>query len=128
MDAIEREVLLSFWKVRILCLAESRPLYGYWVIREFRRHGGTVSPGMLYPLLARMERLGWLEVRVERGASEPARKEYSLTALGREVLAELRARAEALYREVVLGEEEGDPWGLRCEVSSPRPRGPSGKT
>ena len=35
-----------------------------------------------------------------------ARKEYSLTKKGQEVLAFIRHQVEELYREVVLGEEE----------------------
>jgi len=108
MKEIEREILLSFWKVHILHHAESRPVFGQWVIRELRRHGYEVSPGTLYPMLARMEERGWLKLRVDPEGGRRARKEYSLTKKGKEVLAVLRAQVEELYREVVLGEEEED--------------------
>jgi DNA-binding PadR family transcriptional regulator len=104
---IEREVLLSFWKVHILHHAETRPVYGQWVIRELRRHGYEVSPGTLYPILSRMEERGWLKLKVDPNAGPRARKEYSLTRRGKQVLAVLREQVEELYREVVLGEEEG---------------------
>src|ERR1044071_7723073 len=57
---LEREILLSFWKVHILHHAGEQPLHGQWMIVELRRHGYEISPGTLYPLLHRMERLGWL--------------------------------------------------------------------
>ena len=110
MKDVEREILLSFWKVHILHHAEKHPVFGQWVIRELRRHGYEVSPGTLYPLLARMEDRGWLKLEVDPDGGPRARKDYSLTRKGREVLAVLREQVEELHREVVLGEEEeNDP-------------------
>lgn len=106
MKDVEREILLSFWKVHILHHAEKRPIIGQWVIRELRRHGYEVSPGTLYPLLARMEERGWLHCQVDPAGGLRARRAYSLTDMGREVLAFLRTQVAELYREVVLGEEE----------------------
>jgi len=106
MKDVEREILLAFWKVHILCHAEKEPIIGQWVIRELRRHGYEVSPGTLYPLLARMEERDWLRSKVDPDGGARARKEYSLTKKGQEVLALLRQQVEELYREVVLGEEE----------------------
>lgn len=106
MKELEREILLSFWKVHILHHAETRRIFGHWVIRELRRHGYEVSPGTLYPLLNRMAERGWLSVKVDPEGGLRARKEYSLTRKGRRVLGVLRGQVEELYREVVLGEEE----------------------
>ncbi|MBI3983589.1 MAG: helix-turn-helix transcriptional regulator [Gemmatimonadetes bacterium] len=108
MKEIEREVLLAFWKTHILHHAAERPVVGQWVIRELRRHGYEISPGTLYPLLARMERRGWLRCRVPPGGGRRARKEYTLTRTGRQVLRLLRRQVEELYREVCLGEEEDE--------------------
>ncbi|MBI4861325.1 MAG: helix-turn-helix transcriptional regulator [Candidatus Riflebacteria bacterium] len=106
MRDVEREILLAFWKVHILHHAEKAPVVGLWVIRELRRHGYEVSPGTLYPLLARMEERRWLRCKVDPKAGARARKEYTLTAKGREILALLREQVRELHREVVLGEEE----------------------
>ena len=105
MREVEREILLSFWKVHILHHAEKEPVVGRWIIRELRRHGYEVSPGTLYPLLARMERRGWLKCKVDPDGGPRARKDYSLTRKGRQVLSLLRAQVEELHREVVRGEE-----------------------
>lgn len=77
---------------------------GQWVLRELGRHGYEVSPGTLYPLLARMQARGWLRCESDPQAGPRARKEYSLTHEGRKVLAMLRRQVTELYREVVLGE------------------------
>lgn len=104
MKDLEREVLLSFWKVHILHHAEREPVVGQWVIRELRRHGYEVSPGTLYPLLARMEARGWLHCSVDPHGGRRARKEYTLTGKGRGILTQIRAQVEELHREVVRGE------------------------
>lgn len=105
---VEREVLLSFWKVHILHHAAKEPIIGQWVLRELRRHGYEVSPGTLYPLLARMQERGWLRCKIDPEGGLRARKEYSLTKKGREVLALLREQVNELYREVVLDEDDDD--------------------
>jgi PadR family transcriptional regulator, regulatory protein PadR len=102
MKDVEREILLSFWKVHILHHAGKEPVVGQWIIRELRRHGYEVSPGTLYPLLARMEERGWLRCKVDRARGPRARKEYSLTRKGAEVLAFLRQHVMELYQETVL--------------------------
>ena len=106
MKEVEREILLSFWKVHILHHAKKQPVIGQWVIRELGRHGYEVSPGTLYPLLARMQGRGWLRCKVDPDGGLRAKKEYTLTKKGREVLALLREQVEELHREVVLGEED----------------------
>ena len=63
MKTINREILLSFWKVHILHHAGEAPVHGQWILTELRRHGYEISPGTLYPLLERMERRGWLRHR-----------------------------------------------------------------
>src|SRR4030095_25578 len=59
-DPVVREFLLAFWKIHILHHAEEQGVYGHWMLEELRRHGYRLSPGTLYPLLARMARRGGL--------------------------------------------------------------------
>jgi PadR family transcriptional regulator PadR len=101
MKELSREILLSFWKVHILHHAGEEPLCGQWMRNELRRHGYEISPGTLYPLLQRMERLGWLKATVERDGGKRARRDYRLTKEGEKVLDLVRARLRELYGEVV---------------------------
>ncbi len=103
VKAVQREILLSFWKAHILHHASKGPVVGQWMLRELRRHGYDVSPGTIYPLLARLEERGWLKCRTDPHGGLRARKEYSLTRQGRQVLALLRKQVKELHREVVLG-------------------------
>lgn len=106
VKALQREILLAFWKVHILHHANEGPVIGQWMIQELRRHGYEVSPGTMYPLLARLEERGWLKCKTDPKGGSRAKKEYLLTRDGREALAFLKNQIEELYREVVLGEEE----------------------
>lgn len=104
MKELEREVLLGFWKIHILHHASEEPLHGQWMLTELREHGYEISPGTLYPLLQRMERLGWLKSKSNPRRGR-ARKDYRLTAQGRKVLEVLREQITELYDEVVRGAE-----------------------
>jgi PadR family transcriptional regulator PadR len=103
MKELEREILLAFWKVHILHHAGEGPLHGQWMVTELRHHGYEISPGTLYPLLQRMERMGWLKSKSDPGGGKRARKDYRLTPKGRVVLGIIREQLEELYREVGCG-------------------------
>lgn len=105
MKEVSREILLSFWKIHILHHAGEAPLHGQWMLNELRRHGYEISPGTLYPLLRRMERLGWLRGTTDPEGGKRARRDYRLTKEGRKVLELVREQIRELHHEVV--EEEG---------------------
>ena len=105
VKAAKREILLSFWKVHILHHADEAPLHGQWVVHELRRHGYEISAGTLYPLLKRMERIGWLRCSVG-GSGRRARRNYRLTAEGKKVLALIREQIKELYEEIVVEARE----------------------
>jgi PadR family transcriptional regulator, regulatory protein PadR len=100
MENVSREILLAFWKVHILHHAGEAPLHGQWMLKELRHHGYEISPGTLYPLLQRMERLGWLKARAKAQGGKRARRDYRLTTKGEKVLALVREQLRELYEEV----------------------------
>jgi DNA-binding PadR family transcriptional regulator len=106
MNELNREVLLSFWKVHILHHAAESPIHGQWILTELRRHGYEISPGTLYPLLNRMERMGWLKAKTDPQGGRRARKDYRLTPVGKKILATIREQIEELHEEVVLGKDD----------------------
>ena len=98
-DPIAREFLLAFWKVHILYhAADGRGVYGQWMLEELHRHGYRLSPGTLYPILARMAKRGWL--RAPEPTRSKAARVYRLTPRGHDVLNQLRAALDELYGEV----------------------------
>jgi PadR family transcriptional regulator PadR len=100
MNKVDREILLSFWKVHILHHAGEEPIHAQWIIDELRRHGYEISPGTLYPLLQRLVRHGWLDVTAQ-GSGQRAQKDYRLTKEGKAILKLLRTQIQELYDEVV---------------------------
>ncbi|MBM3495414.1 MAG: helix-turn-helix transcriptional regulator [Armatimonadetes bacterium] len=106
--ALQREVLLGFWKAHILHHAATEPVVGQWMMRELRRHGYEVSPGTLYPLLARLEERGWLRSYQDPTRGRRARREYTLTDAGREALAVIARQVRELHDELV---EHNEPEG-----------------
>lgn len=100
LKALQREILLGFWKVHILHHATEGPVVGQWMLTELRRHGYEVSPGTLYPILHRMENLGWLRSENEQEHASKSRRFYFITPLGQEILDFVRNRIRELDIEV----------------------------
>jgi DNA-binding PadR family transcriptional regulator len=99
-DPVVREFLLAFWKIHILHHAEEQGVYGHWMLEELHRHGYRLSPGTLYPLLARMARRGWLRASEPKGSRDA--RVYRITPAGAEVLKRLRASLAELQHEVTV--------------------------
>jgi DNA-binding PadR family transcriptional regulator len=102
---VQREILLGFWKVHILHHAAEGPIIGQWMLHELREHGYHVSPGTLYPVLRRMEANGWLKSKADKKAGPKARREYILTAAGRQVLKIVLGCLSELKGEVLKGKK-----------------------
>lgn len=98
--ALQREILLGFWKVHILHHASEGPVVGQWMLQELRRHGYEVSPGTLYPILHRMDKLGWLRCEVDPEGGSRARRSYYLTDQGKKILEATLRQLEELNDEV----------------------------
>ena len=97
-DPVVREFLLTFWKIHILHHAEEQGVYGQWMLEELHHHGYRLSPGTLYPLLARMERRGWLRSTEPKKARDA--RVYRITSAGAKVLKRLRVSLGELKNEV----------------------------
>ena len=97
-DPVVREFLLTFWKIHILHHAEEHGVYGQWMLEELQHHGYRLSPGTLYPLLARMERRGWLRSTQPKNPRDA--RVYRITSEGAQVLKRLRVSLGELKNEV----------------------------
>jgi len=100
LSAADREIRLGIWKVHILHHAAAREVWGLWLLEELAEHGHKLSPGTMYPALARMVANGWLSRRKD-GNNPRARQFYRITPEGRRLLTALRREIRELYDEVV---------------------------
>jgi DNA-binding PadR family transcriptional regulator len=70
------------------------------MLRELRHHGYDVSPGTLYPILHRMERLGWLRCEADPTAGSRARRSYYSTRKGQQILGIVKRQLRELTGEI----------------------------
>lgn len=104
-DIIFREFFLGFIRLHILYHASQEPVFGLDMIRELARHGYSLSPGTLYPVLHRMEREGFLQLE-KQVVNGKVRKYYRATEAGRQALAEAYAKVRELVNEI--GKDQGE--------------------
>jgi len=98
---VNREILLSLWKIHILHHADEGEVIGQWMLGELREHGYEVSPGTLYPMLRRMEKFGWLKSRQDKKRGPKSARSYKLTAEGRKVLQQVLRQVRELRAEAL---------------------------
>ena len=99
---LDREFFLGFIKIHILYHASQEAIFGVAIAEELARHGYSVSPGTLYPVLHRMEKAGYLESSSQLFNGR-VRKYYRATVAGRKALEEARKRIKELVTEVIEG-------------------------
>ena len=109
---IARELKRGALELIVLHLLEPREAYGYEIVSKVtdRTNGGLgITDGTLYPVLYRLERAGWVDVRWETPARGVPRKYYRLTAAGREELARLKGEWQSFVSAMaaLLEPEEG---------------------
>lgn len=95
-----RDFFLGFIRIHILHHASREPVYGLWLIEELGRHGYSLSPGTLYPILHRLEREG-LITSYSENVSGKARRYYRTTPRGDGLLLEVRDKIKDLVKEVM---------------------------
>src|SRR5437660_2575539 len=66
-----QELLKGLIRLHILHHAAKEEFYGQWMIHELARHGYTLSPGTLYPMLHALERDGYLRSGGTAGSHVP---------------------------------------------------------
>jgi len=99
MDRIIKDLFTGFMKIHILHHASKGEIYGAWMMEELRRHGYSVSPGTLYPVLNSLEKKGYLNSRKDTVGGR-FRKYYRITEKGNEILSEAREKIRELNAEV----------------------------
>jgi len=86
--------------------------YGYAILRRINElSGGELdwTEGLLYPLLHRLERLGYVEANWQAVTGERRRKYYRVTGRGLDELAEQRRQWDTVtgtLKEIWLGERD----------------------
>jgi PadR family transcriptional regulator, regulatory protein PadR len=86
--------------LHILHHAVEEEIFGQGMIEELRRHGYSVGPSTLYPMLHRLEERGYLRVREER-TGQTMRRYYRATPKGRAALRAVKPQIRELFDELI---------------------------
>jgi DNA-binding PadR family transcriptional regulator len=95
-----RDLELAFLKIHILYHSAKEAVFGIGLMEELACHGYEVSPGTLYPTLAKMEKAGFLTCEA-RTVDHKQRKYYRITPDGEALLEGMKNKIMELYKEVV---------------------------
>lgn len=90
---INKDLIAASSTPLVLAILAESDSYGYAILQRVRDLSGgrmTWTDGMLYPVLHRLERLGFVEARWEQAETGRKRKYYRITDEGRAQLAEER--------------------------------------
>ncbi len=90
---INKDLIAASSTPLVLAILAEGDSYGYAILKRVRELSGghrAWTDGMLYPVLHRLERLGFIEARWETADSGRRRKYYHLTSRGRTRLADDR--------------------------------------
>ena len=98
-DIITRNFFLGFIRLHILFHATQEPVFGLDLIRELARHGYSLSPGTIYPILHALERDGFLQAE-KQVVGGKVRKYYLATEASKAALTEALAKVRELMNEV----------------------------
>ena len=96
---INKDLIAASSTPIVLAILAERDSYGYAILQRVRElSGGRMewTDGMLYPVLHRLERLGYVEARWETSESGRKRKYYRITPEGRTQLAEEQRQWQAV--------------------------------
>ncbi len=96
---INKDLVAASSTLMVLGILAERDSYGYALLQRVREiSGGRMewTDGMLYPVLHRLERLGYVEARWETAESGRRRKYYRVTPAGRRQLEVERGQWEAV--------------------------------
>jgi DNA-binding PadR family transcriptional regulator len=112
----------------VLAILAEGDSYGYAIIQRVREmSGGRLewTDGMLYPVLHRLGRLGYVEARWEVAENGRRRKYYRITSQGRARLAEehrqwqaVDATLRGMWQALSFSLPDGRPWS-----AAPLPQG-----
>jgi PadR family transcriptional regulator PadR len=85
----------------LLATIAQRPCYGYEMVQQLAQQGlDLVSEGSIYPLLSRLQHLGYIDGYLVASRDGPQRKYYHLLPAGAKQLEQWQAEWEVFARAV----------------------------
>jgi DNA-binding PadR family transcriptional regulator len=110
-----RPMFTGFVRLHILYHADKEPICGVEIMEELQHHGYSLGPGTLYPILHQLEEGGYIAWK-EAVVNGKRRKNFRITARGRKLLDEAKAKLRELVSEVL---DDRDPRDERAAHAPP---------
>jgi len=95
-----RNIFLGFIRIHILYHASKEEIFGTAIMKELKRHGYSISPGTLYPILHSLENQKYLSIR-KKVVKGKIRKYYKITGKGISALGKSKEKIRELVSEVL---------------------------
>ena len=100
VDNIKAQMRKGILEYCILSIISRGDSYASAIISELKAAEMIVVEGTLYPILTRQKNQGLLSYRWEESPQGPPRKYYTITPLGRQMLAQLQASWDEISHTV----------------------------
>lgn len=98
-----KNLYVGFIRIHILYHAVKEQICGIEIIQELKRHGYTLSPGTIYPILHKMDQDNLLTAHTET-INGKRRIYYKATVKGKKTLEQVQEKIKELYTEVIMDE------------------------
>ena len=98
---IIKSFFLGFIRIHILFHAGEGPVYGVEMMNELKRHGYSISPGTMYPILHDLEKQKYLK-SYKKNVGGKLRRYYTSTKKGEKLLIDARKKIDELVMEVIV--------------------------
>ncbi len=93
-----RKGLLEYLTLNIL---EQRESYGYEIVQKLKRFEGmSITESTVYPILARLKKEGFAQIRMEPSQGGPPRRYYFLTPKGKARVARMNKYWNSLNNSI----------------------------
>ena len=95
----DQDLYSGLIRLHILYHCTKEPTFGLGMIQELKRHGYSIGPGTMYPLLHRLEQKGYVRSAAQSVGGK-TRRCYPITAVGRRALTRAKAKVRELFDEL----------------------------
>ncbi|MEG1553620.1 MAG: PadR family transcriptional regulator [Rikenellaceae bacterium] len=99
-DNIKSQMRKGILEYCVLSIISRKDSYASAIIAELKESEMIVVEGTLYPILTRQKNQGLLSYRWEESPQGPPRKYYTITAAGKQTLANLDAAWDELVSQI----------------------------
>ncbi len=94
-----KRILKDIKKIGLICILSKEPMYGYKLMKELeKRMDKKINPSFIYPSLKKLEKEGYLKIKVEKRGKRKIKK-YVITDNGRKLCKDVKSQLKEILKE-----------------------------